>query len=129
MLAVNDAAAAIEFYKAAFGAIEEGERFMWEGKVGHAEIRIAETGVKIADEFPGENQSPTQLGGTSVILHLDVEDTDASFHKAVKAGAEVLRAPEDFFYGASARFAILSAMCGCCMGLRRIRNSSVIASR
>jgi len=99
MLGLHDAAAAIEFYKSAFGGELLGEPYAYEGKIGHAQIQIGDALIMLADEFPGHNQSPKQLGGTAVILHLDVEDTDALTERAVKAGGELLRAPEDFPYG------------------------------
>ncbi|HEY3780198.1 MAG TPA: VOC family protein [Fimbriimonadaceae bacterium] len=100
MLAVHDAAAAIEFYKDAFGAEEiESARYEWEGKLGHAEVKIGDAVVMLADEFPPNNQSPRMLNGTSVILHLNMADCDAATDRAVAAGAELVRAPEDFPYG------------------------------
>jgi uncharacterized glyoxalase superfamily protein PhnB len=99
MLAANHAAAAIEFYKAAFGAKVIGEPYAYEGKIGHAELEIFGGLVFLADEFAGQNQSPTQLNGTSVVLHLDVADCDAVTAQTVEAGAELIRAPETFPYG------------------------------
>jgi PhnB protein len=99
MLAVHDCAGAIEFYKKAFDAVEVGERYPWEGKIGHAEVTIGGALIMLADEFPNHNASPRQLGGTPVILHLSVTDVDATTAQAVDAGADLLRAPEDQPYG------------------------------
>jgi PhnB protein len=99
MLAVRDAAAAIDFYKAALGAVEVGERNVWEGKIGHVELLVCGARVMLADEFEGHNQSPTQLGGTPVILHLRVDDCDTLTAAAAQAGAEVIWGPNDAPYG------------------------------
>jgi PhnB protein len=99
MLAVHDATGAIDFYIAAFGAVQLGEPQPYEGKIGHAEVQIGDALVMLADEFEGHNHSPRQLAGTPVILHLEVEDTDAATQRAVSAGAELIRAPETLPYG------------------------------
>ena len=99
MLAVHDCEAAIEFYKRAFGAVEVGERYPWEGKIGHAEVMISDGLVMLADEFPAHNKSPRTLGGTPVMLHLQVDDVDATAAQAVENGAEQLTEPCDQPYG------------------------------
>ncbi|MDQ5843741.1 MAG: VOC family protein [Acidobacteriota bacterium] len=99
-LAVNDAAAAIEFYKKGFGATERMRLPMPDGKIGHAEIMIGNAIVMLADEDPSAaHVSPKTLGGSTVKLHVYVEDVDAFFEKAEAAGAKVLLAPADQFYG------------------------------
>ncbi len=98
-LAVHDARSALEFYAKAFGAKEVSERISWEGKIGHAELEIEGARVMLADEFPAYNKSPKTLGGTSVIIHVDVEDVDAFFTRAVEAGAKVLQPIKDEPYG------------------------------
>ena len=98
-LAVHDAEAAIRFYVRAFSACEVGERYPWEGKIGHAELEIGGSRLSLADEFPEYNRSPRTLGGTPVMLHLEVEDTDAVADRAVAEGAELMRPPEDQPYG------------------------------
>lgn len=99
-LAVNDAAAAIEFYKSAFGAVE---RFRLTdpgtGKIGHAEITIKGILIMLADEYPQYNKSPKTLGGTPVKLCLMSENVDADFERAVKAGAQVVSPLANQFYG------------------------------
>lgn len=99
-LTVTDAAAAIEFYKKAFGA-EELYRLIdpESGKIGHAEITINGMLVMLADEFPEFNKSPQTLGGTPVKFGLFCDNAEAAFERAVKAGAEVLRPLTDQFYG------------------------------
>jgi PhnB protein len=95
-LAVRNARAAIEFYRAAFGAeqlliIEEGD-----GRIGHATLRIGPSEIYLADEHP-EFESvvgPETLGGTSVTLDLEVDDVDAAVERAVAAGAVVVRPPD-----------------------------------
>lgn len=105
MLAVRDAANAIEFYKKAFGATESRERIVDpSGKIGHAEIAIAGARIMIADELPEHNRSPQSLGGTSVIIHLYVQDVDALAKQATVAGVKVLRPVKDEPYGRVCKF-------------------------
>jgi PhnB protein len=99
-LSVHDAAAAIEFYKQAFGATEVMRLPGPDGKLGHAEIRIGNAIVMLADESRDYgNLSPKTLGGSAVRLHQYVEDVDALFERAVAAGAKVLIPVADQFYG------------------------------
>ena len=84
-LAVHDAERALAFYAKAFGAKEVSERIPWEGKIGHAEIEIEGAHVMLADEFPTYNKSPRTLGGTPVIIHVDVKDVDSFFERALAA--------------------------------------------
>ncbi|HTS11859.1 MAG TPA: VOC family protein [Candidatus Limnocylindrales bacterium] len=99
-LTVNDAAAAIEFYKKAFGAVEV-MRLVGPGtKIGHAEIRIGNALFMLADEFPDYGEfSPQTVGGSPIKLHMYVPDVDAAFQRAVEAGATVVRPVADQFYG------------------------------
>ncbi len=99
-LVVKDGAAAIEFYKKAFGA-EELYRLVdpENGQVGHAEITINGVLVMLGSEYPGINQSPATLGGTAVNLGLMSRDAKADFARAVQAGAEVVRPLAEQFYG------------------------------
>jgi PhnB protein len=100
-LIVKGGAAAIDFYKRAFGAVELMRLPDPSGtKLGHAEIRIGDSAIMLADEFPDMGAiSPQTLGGTPVSILLYVEDVDASFAQAVAAGAKVLRPLKDQFYG------------------------------
>lgn len=99
-ITVKEAAKAIEFYKAAFGA-KELFRLTMGGpdSVGHAELLINDTLIMLSEEFPGMSKSPQTLGGTPVTFCLIVDNADAAFDKAVAAGATVLRAVADQFYG------------------------------
>jgi PhnB protein len=102
-LVVRDGAAAIDFYRAAFGATELGERFTGPGgELIHAEVRIGDSVVMISDE--GENgapaKSPQSLGGVvSAIMATYWEDVDAAWERAVAAGAAIIYPLEDQFYG------------------------------
>ena len=99
-LIVSDAAGAISFYKRAFNAEERMRLARPRGKVGHAEIKIGNSPIMLADESPEMGyRAPQSLGGSSVTLLLYVEDVDAQFKQAVSAGAKVLRPVEDQFYG------------------------------
>lgn len=100
-LSIRNAAAAIEFYKKAFGATEEMRLMQPDGRVGHVQISIEGARVMLADEFPEYGfSSPETLGGTPVRIHLDVKDVDAFARRAVEAGATLVRPVEDQFYGA-----------------------------
>lgn len=99
-LIVNNAAAAIDFYKRAFGATELMRMDMPGGRIGHAEIKIGDSPIMLADEFPEMNaRGPHAVGGTSVSIVLYVEDVDAIVKQAEKAGAKITRPLEDQFYG------------------------------
>ncbi len=99
-LCVNGAASAIDFYKGAFGAIETLRVAAAGDKIGHAEIKIGEAIIMLADEFPEMDfRSPQSLGGSPVIIHLYVEDVDTIFNQAVAAGAKAMRPVKDEFYG------------------------------
>ncbi len=99
-LSVGDAAAALEFYKTAFGATELSRLPAPDGRIGHAEVRIGDSIVMLADEFPEiDFRSPRTLGGSPVTLHLYVEDVDETARRAVEAGAKVVREVKDQFYG------------------------------
>lgn len=99
-LSVRNAAQAIEFYKQAFGATETMRFAGPDGKIGHAEIRIGDSPIMLGDEYPDmEFLSPLSRGGTTVHLHLYVEDVDARVAKAVAAGGKLKRPVQDQFYG------------------------------
>lgn len=104
-LAVNDGQAAIAFYAAAFGATlehkvphEDGRRLM------HACVKIGDGQVFLMDDFPeydrfGSARSPARVGGTSCVIHLNVPDADAAWKRALDAGAEVVLALDNQFWG------------------------------
>ena len=99
-LIVRHAARAIDFYKQAFGATELMRFPGPDGKIGHAEIKIGEGVVMLADESPERgHKSPQALGGTPVSLMFYVPDVDARFAKAVAAGATIMNPLKDQFYG------------------------------
>ena len=99
-LCCKDAARAIEFYKKAFGATEAMRLSEPGGRIGHAEIRIGDTVVMLADEFPDHDAyAPKKFGGSPVSLHVYVEDVDAVAQQAIAAGAKVKRPVADQFYG------------------------------
>lgn len=99
LLIIKGAAAAIEFYKKAFGATEL-LRMEDKGKVGHAEIKIGDSPVMLADEYPELGYvSPGTLGGSPVSMMIYVEDVDAVFKLAISEGAVERKAVQDQFYG------------------------------
>ena len=99
-LAVEDAAAAIDYYKQAFGARERVRMDAPGGKIGHAELEIGDSLVMLSDPFPQSSaQPPRELGGTSSSVFLYVEDVDTVVQRAVDAGATVTMEVEDQFWG------------------------------
>lgn len=99
-LCARDAARAIDFYKEAFGAIEVMRLAEPSGKIGHAELKIGNALLMLADEYPDHGfRSPQSLGGSAVNLHIYVADADAVARRAVAAGAKVVRPVADQFYG------------------------------
>ena len=99
-LHIRGAAAAIEFYKSAFGAEEVFRLAEPGGRIGHAEIKIGGSTVLLADEHPEYGvQGPQTLGGTTFGIHLHVDNVDALVAQAVAAGATVVRELQDQFYG------------------------------
>jgi len=99
-LTVDGAADAIEFYVRAFGATERYRLPGADGKIGHAELQFGDSVLMLADEDPAwGNRSPDTLSGTPVSLLLYVEDADATFKRALAAGAKQVRPLEDQFYG------------------------------
>lgn len=99
-LCVDGAAEAIDFYKTVLGATERMRMGAPGGKVGHAELAIADSVIMLSDEYPDMDAvGPKTVGGTPVTLSVYVEDVDATFDRAVKAGAKVLRPVQNQFYG------------------------------
>src|SRR4030095_16721993 len=89
-LSVRDATDAIEFYKRAFGAREVFQMSQPDGKVGHAELRIGDAPIMLADEFPEINfRSPQSIGGKTGNIVIYVSDVDALVDQARAAGSEV----------------------------------------
>jgi PhnB protein len=99
-LIVRNAAAAIDFYKKAFDAVELMRFPGPGGKIMHAEVKIGDSAVMLADEMPDEGYvGPQTLGGVGVSMMLYVEDVDKQFAQAVSAGATAKRPVADQFYG------------------------------
>jgi len=99
-LIVRDAARAIEFYKKALGATELMRFPGPDGKIGHAEMKIGDGVVMLADESPAAgHKSPQTLGGSAVSLLFYVTDVDTRFAKALAAGGTVMNPLKDQFYG------------------------------
>jgi PhnB protein len=94
------AAKAIEFYKAAFGAIETARLPGPDGRLMHAAVRIGDSQVMLVDEMPEWGAlGPKSLKGSPVTLHIYVDDVDKFVERAVKAGAKVTMPVEDQFWG------------------------------
>lgn len=99
-LTLSDTARALDFYKRAFGAKEIMRMDGPDGKIGHAEIKIGDSIVMLADEFPEMGaRGPKSLGGSPFSLMIYLENVDARFQQAVSAGAKVVRPVQDQFYG------------------------------
>jgi PhnB protein len=99
-LIVHDAAGAIEFYKQAFGATEMFRMDGPDGRIGHAEMRVGDSQIMLADEHPEMNaRSPQTMGGSPVSFMLYVEDVDGMVAQALAAGATLKRPIADQFYG------------------------------
>ncbi len=98
-LIVDDAKAAIDFYTRAFGATEKFRLPMGD-RIGHAEIKIGDSFVMLADEFPDMGHlGPKARGGTTVSLMIYVKDVDSAFKQAIEAGGKAERPVENQFWG------------------------------
>ena len=98
-LIVDDAAKALDFYRDAFGA-EEMYRLPMGDRIGHAETRIGDTVLMLSDEWPDMNAlSPNTRGGATSSFMIYVEDADAAYARAVKAGARADRPVKQEFWG------------------------------
>jgi PhnB protein len=99
-LIVDGAAKAIEFYKTAFGAVELMRMPGPGGKIGHAEIKIGNSPIMMADEHPEIGaRGPQSFGGSPMMLMVYLDDVDAVVQRAVAAGATLVRPLENKFYG------------------------------
>ena len=99
-LQVRDSAAAIEFYRQAFGATERFRLVEPSGRIGHAELQLGPSVLMLADAFPEfDLPAPADGAQTYSCVHLHVDDADAMARQAVAAGATLLSEPTDQFYG------------------------------
>jgi len=99
-LIIDGAAQALDYYRKAFGAIELLRMPDAQGRIGHAEIRIGDSVIMLADEHHEMgHRGPRALGGTSVSILLYVADVDAVFARAISAGGRSRRPVADQFYG------------------------------
>ncbi|MDX6506035.1 MAG: PhnB protein [Gaiellaceae bacterium] len=106
-LAVEDAARAIDFYKDAFGAQETIRMPGPDGKIAHAELQLGDSKLMLSDPFPQSDvQPPSTRGGPTGSVFMYVEDVNAIFEQAQRAGAKVVTELEDMFWGD--RFGTLS---------------------
>lgn len=99
-LIVKGATKAIDFYKKVFDAMEIMRMPGPDGRIAHAEIKVGDSPIMLADESPAMNAlSPATVGGTPVGIMLYVADVDKVFNAAIAAGAKSERAVADQFYG------------------------------
>ena len=99
-LSVKGAAKAIDYYKQVFGATELFRMPGPDGKIGHAEIKIGNSPIMLADEFPEmEFVSPQTLGGTPVGIMIYVDDVDTMYNQAIEQGGTEVKPLQDQFYG------------------------------
>lgn len=99
-LIIKGAAEAIDYYKNVFGATEVMRMADPSGRIGHAELKIGNSHIMLADEFPEmDHRGPLTLGNSPVSILLYVEDVDSTVERAVAAGARILKPVQDQFYG------------------------------
>lgn len=99
-LRVKQADRAIDYYKQVFGATEKFRLTEPSGRIGHAELDFGTTTVMLSEEYPELGfLGPQSIGGTSISIHLHVDNADALIDRAVAAGGTLVRPPSDAFYG------------------------------
>lgn len=99
-LHVKGCAEAIDYYTRVFDAKELFRLTEPGGRIGHVELDFDGTTIMIADEFPEcDIQGPITIGGSSVTIHLHVDDADEVIRRAAEAGATITQEPQDWFYG------------------------------
>ena len=97
---IDGAARAMDFYRDVFGAVEIMRMPGPDGKIGHAEMKIGDSHIMLADEHPQQGfRSPTSIGGSGMGVMVYVADADRCFKAAVERGAKVVEPPQDKFYG------------------------------
>jgi PhnB protein len=98
-LRMKDSEAAIRFYKAAFGVEEKFRLVEPSGRIGHAELAFGPNTLMISDEFPEYGILASVPADVRMTIHIHVEDCDALIAQAIKAGATLVRAAANQFYG------------------------------
>ena len=99
-IVVGDAARAVHWYGAVFGAEERGRLEVPGGKLMQVELWFGDSAVMLADEFPEMDVlSPLSVGGTATVLHFTTDDVDAVWQRALDGGAEVRQPLQDVFWG------------------------------
>lgn len=99
-LRAKSAQRAVEFYRDVFGATEKFRLMEPGGRIGHVELELAGTTLMLSDEFPEfDIHAPDPQALSGFVIHIHVDDADALIDKAVAAGARLVRAPQDHFYG------------------------------
>ncbi len=99
-LVMKGAAQAIDYYKKVFGATEVMRMPAPDGRIGHAELRIGDSHIMLADEYPERGYlGPQSIGGTAVSLMVYLDNVDEVFKKAIAAGGQELQPVQDQFYG------------------------------
>src|SRR2546423_15715083 len=94
-LSIDGASAAIDFYVKVLGAKERMRMPGPDGRIGHAEVEIGDAMIMLADSWPESPSTPKQLGGSPVTIMVYVEDVDATYQKALDAGASAITKVED----------------------------------
>jgi len=99
-LIIKGAAEAIEYYKKSFGATELFRMPTPDGKIGHAELKIGDSPIMLADEHPDFGHvGPQTLGGTPVGIMIYVDDVDTIYKRAISGGGQEVKPLQDQFYG------------------------------
>ncbi|HEY9539490.1 MAG TPA: VOC family protein [Kiloniellaceae bacterium] len=99
-LRAKSAQQAVDFYRNVFGATEKFRLVEPSGRIGHVELELGGTTLMLSDEFPEfDIHAPDPQAPSSFVIHLHVDDADAMIATAVAAGARLVRAPQDHFYG------------------------------
>jgi PhnB protein len=99
-LVINGAAQALDFYKRAFGAEELDRQTTPDGKIMHGRLRIGDSIVLLADEFPGSgSRAPSSIGTTTITLHIYSDDVDRLWERALAAGARIAMNLDNTFWG------------------------------
>ena len=101
-LTIKDADKAIDFYQKIFGGQIINQMFWPNGKIMHAKVKIGDSIFMLHEETAGADKgdpAPTTIGGSPVSLHVFVDDVDATFNRAVEAGAKAVFPPTNMFWG------------------------------